>query len=76
MITRVLSLPPSLTFAKFHRVLQIAFGWAGFHMHTFNIEIPVGKRGILMPVLILQSILDDGDEDNLGFWPNPQNEKN
>ncbi|KAL8834785.1 MAG: hypothetical protein Q9176_007303 [Flavoplaca citrina] len=40
MITRVLSLPPSLTFAKFHRVLQIAFGWAGFHMHTFNIEIP------------------------------------
>ncbi|KAI4270991.1 MAG: hypothetical protein LQ337_006324 [Flavoplaca oasis] len=75
MITRVLSVPPSLTFAKFHRVLQIAFGWAGCHMHTFNIEVPVGKRGIPMPVLILQSTLD-GDEDDLGFWPNPQNEKN
>ena len=29
-----------------------------------------------MPVLILQSIFDNGDEDDLGFWPNPQNEKN
>ena len=29
-----------------------------------------------MPVLILQSIFDNGDEDDLEFWPNPQNEKN
>ncbi|KAL8868866.1 MAG: hypothetical protein Q9198_008037 [Flavoplaca austrocitrina] len=29
-----------------------------------------------MPVLILQSIFDDGDEADLGFWPNLQNEKN
>ncbi|KAL9640696.1 MAG: hypothetical protein Q9204_000607 [Flavoplaca sp. TL-2023a] len=40
LIIRVLCAPPSLTFAKFNRVLQIAFGWAGFPMHTFNIEIP------------------------------------
>ncbi|KAI4137476.1 MAG: hypothetical protein L6R39_007262 [Caloplaca ligustica] len=40
MITRLLSIPPSLTFGKLHRVLQIAFGWADCHMHTFRIEVP------------------------------------
>ena len=39
-ITRILSLPPSLTFAKLHQVLQIAFGWANCHMHEFRVEVP------------------------------------
>ncbi|KAL9023989.1 MAG: hypothetical protein Q9196_006837 [Gyalolechia fulgens] len=38
-ITRVLSLPPSLTFGKFHEALQIAFGWADCHMHQFTFEV-------------------------------------
>ncbi|KAL8767605.1 MAG: hypothetical protein Q9209_005935 [Squamulea sp. 1 TL-2023] len=79
MITRFLSVPPTLTFDKFHQVLQIAFGWANCHMHAFNVEVEVEvevkkDRIIPQPVLILQNTLD-GDDDDLGFWPKPQNEK-
>ncbi|KAI4263441.1 MAG: hypothetical protein L6R42_001413 [Xanthoria sp. 1 TBL-2021] len=74
-ITRILSLPPSLTFAKFHQVLQIAFGWANCHMHAFNVEIMLNERGIPRPVLTLQRTFD-GDEDDLDFWPKPRNERN
>ncbi|KAL8692231.1 MAG: hypothetical protein Q9218_002707 [Villophora microphyllina] len=34
-ITRIL---PTLTFSKFHFVLQIAFNWSESHMHTFRVE--------------------------------------
>lgn len=46
-ITRLLSLPPSLTFGKFHEVLQTAFGWANCHMHQFTVDvtIPCSKQG-------------------------------
>ncbi|KAL8860191.1 MAG: hypothetical protein Q9178_003455 [Gyalolechia marmorata] len=74
MITRLLSVPPSLTFATFHQVLQIAFGWAGCHMHAFNVEMQLNDDDMPKSVLILQRTTD-GDEDDLGFWPNPQNEK-
>lgn len=43
MISRTLSLPPNTSFAKFHRVLQIAFGWADCHMHQFTVDIPQAK---------------------------------
>ena len=45
-ITRLLSVPPELTFDKLHDVLQIAFGWTDSHMHTFRVEErdPVGQR--------------------------------
>ncbi|KAL8784792.1 MAG: hypothetical protein Q9213_003772 [Squamulea squamosa] len=69
MITRCLSVPPTLTFDKFHQVLQIALGWANCHMHAFNVEVEVEikkDRIIPQPVLILQNTLD-GDEDDLGF---------
>ena len=36
-VTRLLSLPPDLTFHKLHEVLQIAFGWANCHPHRFDI---------------------------------------
>lgn len=38
-ITRLLSLPPSLTFDKIHRVLQISFGWTDSHTHDFNVSL-------------------------------------
>ena len=58
-INRLLSLPPSLTFAKLHQVLQIAFGWTNSHMHDFNVSL----------------IEDGDDEADLGpclhIGPNP-----
>ena len=38
-INRLLSLPPTLTFDKLHRVLQIAFGWTNSHMHDFHVSL-------------------------------------
>ena len=38
-INRLLSLPPSLTFAKLHQVLQTAFGWTNSHMHDFTVSL-------------------------------------
>ena len=37
IITRFLSVPSSFTFAKLHIVLQVAFGWAGCHAHSFDV---------------------------------------
>lgn len=72
-ITRTLSLPPSLTFAKFHEVIQIAFGWANCHMHTFTVSYSSQPEGWPRPVLILQKIYDD---DDMGIEPKPQKEEN
>ncbi|KAL8916009.1 MAG: hypothetical protein Q9208_008740 [Pyrenodesmia sp. 3 TL-2023] len=59
MITRLLSVPPSLTFGQLHEALQVAFGWAGCHMHSFRVEIenPSQSRKASLPeeVLTLQS---------------------
>lgn len=38
-INRLLSLPPTVTFDKLHRVLQIAFGWTNSHMHDFHVSL-------------------------------------
>jgi len=38
IITRLLSVPSNFTFAKFHQVLQTAFGWAGCHAHSFDVS--------------------------------------
>ena len=36
-VTRLLSVPPDLTFDKLHGVLQVAFGWTNSHLHRFEI---------------------------------------
>ena len=36
-VTRLLSVPPDLTFDRLHEVLQIAFGWSNAHLHQFVI---------------------------------------
>ncbi|KAF4629310.1 hypothetical protein G7Y89_g8843 [Cudoniella acicularis] len=38
VITRLLSVPSDLTFAKLHHVLQAAFGWAGCHAYSFSVS--------------------------------------
>lgn len=48
-ITRLLSLPSSLTFDKLHRVLQISFGWTNSHMHDFNVSFVDAEPGFMGP---------------------------
>ncbi|KAF2666813.1 hypothetical protein BT63DRAFT_481285 [Microthyrium microscopicum] len=36
-ITRLLVVPSNFTFEKLHEVLQVAFGWADCHAHSFDI---------------------------------------
>ena len=38
VISRLLSVPPETTFDKLHATLQIAFGWADAHEHSFRVE--------------------------------------
>ena len=79
-ITRTLSLPPSLTFAEFHQVLQIAFGWANCHMHTFTAsfkEHPEGSPEDLMwPKPVLSLLSASTMDDIMGIEPKPQDEGN
>ncbi len=63
IISRLLSLPPQLTFDKFHEVLQIAFGWANCHMHSFHVTLTDPVRQFPRPVLHLQAILYDDIPD-------------
>jgi len=37
-ISRFLSVPSHFTFEQFHEVLQVAFGWANYHMYTFKVS--------------------------------------
>ncbi|KAL8668588.1 MAG: hypothetical protein Q9168_006787 [Polycauliona sp. 1 TL-2023] len=75
-ITRLLSLPPSLTFGQFHQVLQIAFGWAECHLHKFEVEIQTSEYE--PPKRVLQfkpQTFDDGPDFDSGHWPKDQNEE-
>jgi hypothetical protein len=72
IITRLLSLPPQLTLDKFHEVLQIAFGWANCHMHTFHVTLTDPVRRFPRHVLYLQAILPDDDIPDLGYITLPE----
>lgn len=61
-ITRLLSLPPSLTFDKLHHVLQISFGWTNSHMHDFNVSLVDDEK--INPM---------GPRPCLSIYPNPDN---
>ncbi|KAI4212705.1 MAG: hypothetical protein LQ351_004596 [Letrouitia transgressa] len=62
-ISRALSVPPNINFNQLHMVLQIAFGWADCHMHTFNVELVNLASGRKKPVLWLQRYAEDYDMD-------------
>ncbi|CAF9927753.1 MAG: hypothetical protein HETSPECPRED_006672 [Heterodermia speciosa] len=75
MISRTLSVSPNLTFEKLHRALQIAFGWANSHMHTFTVEISSSiPRSWPKRVLYLQNTTYDDDDFDIGIVPKPQSE--
>ena len=57
-ITRLLSLPPSLTFDKLHGVLQISFGWTDSHMHVFNVSFVDAEPGFMGPCPFLSLYSD------------------
>ena len=44
-VWRQLQVPATLTLARLHRVLQVAFGWEDHHLHEFVI----GKRHFAPP---------------------------
>ena len=48
VISRLLSVPPETTFDKLHATLQIAFGWADTHGHSFRVkeDHPNGLIGV------------------------------
>ncbi|KAL9034377.1 MAG: hypothetical protein Q9214_007070 [Letrouitia sp. 1 TL-2023] len=62
MINRVLSVPPNINFNQLHMVLQIAFGWAECHMHTFRVELVHFASGRKKPVLLLQRHAKDAPD--------------
>ncbi|KAI4183623.1 MAG: hypothetical protein L6R41_005303 [Letrouitia leprolyta] len=73
-ITRFLSVPPTLTFADFHQVLQIAFGWSGMHEHNFIIDVATrldAGSDWLLPKIVLQL---NSHPDGLGLDSKPQRE--
>jgi Plasmid pRiA4b ORF-3-like protein len=47
-IMRLLLVPSALTFGDLHEVLQIAFGWADCHAHSFDVS-RVPKEGEVRP---------------------------
>lgn len=63
VISRILSVPSSLNFARLHEVLQIAFGWLDLHMHAFTVLVESATRSESCPprnvALILQEHADD-----------------
>lgn len=70
-ITRFLSVPPSLTFADLHEVLQIAFGWTNSHIHTFSVDVEVkcdigGGKEIMWPTQVLHLQVRPSPMDT---WP-------
>ena len=65
IITRLFSLPPHLALDKLHQVLQIAFGWANCHMHSFQVTLSDEKRPFPRSVAYLLPMSDD--EPDMGY---------
>lgn len=76
MITRFLSVPPYFTFADFHNVLQVAFGWSSIYMHQFFVDVLTrhsdGEHAQdLYPKTVLQL---EAQPVSMDMWPEPQDE--
>ncbi|KAL9611644.1 MAG: hypothetical protein Q9167_003712 [Letrouitia subvulpina] len=69
MINRLLSVPPNINFNQLHMVLQIAFGWAECHMHTFNVDMVDSASGRKKPVLLLQRHAEDCADVDMVLHP-------
>jgi hypothetical protein len=53
-VERLLSIPPHFNFLQFHRILQIAFGWASCHAHSFNVQIADDDTPFERDLLVIQ----------------------
>jgi Plasmid pRiA4b ORF-3-like protein len=47
-IMRILLVPSTFTFKQFSSVIEIAFGWTGYHAHVFTVN-KVLKEGEVRP---------------------------
>ncbi len=67
-VQRLLSIPADFTFEKVHRVLQIAFGWAGCHAHGFRVTMINDKCAwhseTKLRIATEMSMMDLGDDVN------------
>lgn len=61
VITRLLSVPSNLNFVKFHHVLQVAFGWASCHAHSFSVSklLEDGEVGFLLHYATVKTLCAD-----------------
>ena len=76
MITRCLSVPPSLTFANFHTVIQAAFGWTKSHAHSFDVKVPSTNPEFPLTAMCLQPSYGYGVDDDPvdSMMPKTENE--
>ena len=66
---RQLTIPVEYTFAEFHKVLQIAFGWKDYHMYEFLVgenriacaEDELDSEPVLAANALLSEYLQEGD---------------
>ncbi|MFV9511437.1 plasmid pRiA4b ORF-3 family protein [Tepidibacillus sp. LV47] len=61
-VWRRIQLDSKTTFATLHELLQIAFDWLGYHMHTFEVKDPHNQIIYIEPVEV--------EEDAFGFFYN------
>ncbi len=64
MITRTLSVPPTLSLADLHTVIQVAFGWTNSHMHNFAATINASAPGIPRTLMQFESRGEDADDES------------
>jgi hypothetical protein len=79
VITRLISVPSKFTFATLHEVLQVAFGWANCHEHSFAVS-KLLEKGEVSPSKssrILLSIVkgSSGVDDPAGDYFNKSTSK-
>ena len=65
MIQRLLSIPPDATFRKLHQAIQISFGWAGCHMHQFEVQKQDPNSPFGGPPLLRMMTNPDDIDDSL-----------
>lgn len=62
-ITRTLSCPANATFEDLHTAIQIAFGWANCHLHSFEVR-PEASTWSTTILRISPDSAEDSDDDD------------
>lgn len=64
-VWRILEVDSETTFAQFHDVLQVAFGWEDSHLHGYSIERKSGELGGNIEIGMNLDRVGISDEDGL-----------